>query len=50
MNALESRQSSNRSAVDAGMREIELDDFVSRDGTGVGNANGDGKWAACGDV
>src|SRR5260370_37920003 len=50
MDALESRERANRSAIDAGMRKIKLYNFIARDGTGIGYANGDCDAAVGGDL
>src|SRR5260370_41150243 len=50
MDALESRERANRSAIDAGMRKIKLYNFIARDGTGIGYANGDCDSAVGGDL
>src|ERR1700674_1734290 len=50
MDALESSERANRSAFDAGMREIKLHDFVAWDGTGVRHANGDCGGGVRGDL
>jgi len=50
MDALESRQSANRSAINAWMREIKLHNLVTQGGTRVGHANRDSDRAVGGDL
>ena len=40
MDAVESSERANGSAIDAGIREIQLHYFIAGYGTGVRNANG----------
>src|SRR5262252_10455963 len=50
MDALESGERADRRAVNAGMREIKLDDFITRDGSGVRDAHGSCDGRAGGDL
>src|ERR1700674_6065157 len=50
MDALESSERANRSAIDAGMCKIKLHNFVAWDGTGVRHANGDCDGGVRGDL
>src|SRR5260370_24865809 len=45
MDTLESSEGANGSAIDTGMCEIKLHDFIARDGTGIRNANGESNGA-----
>src|SRR6267154_416084 len=50
MDALEPSQRAKGSALDAGMRKIQLHYFIAGHGTGVRNANGCGYRAICRDL
>src|SRR5215472_10747217 len=50
MNPLESCERADRRSVNAGMREVKLDDFIASNRTGVGNPHGSGDGRARGDL